>query len=266
MNNNIGLKMCATGRVTVWIIEPDGERRLVFQGKPNAVGADLIGRLHYYSSRKATSSPVTHVGLKYGTTTVYTGGIANTGPTAYSTTGYQWLSTGSWQNTTGAGVTMADLSLLNRDIPSTPLTYATLGSQSIAVGILATIEVQWTVILRQNSSGGTGFPVAFFSRMCQLFISATETNPLTTALYTANNAGTTSVAMGDPIFGGDVSSASVAWRMSTTAPAGAATLASITLYDDYSTPRICDVQSGFSDVWVVGTSLTDTATLTWAAI
>ena len=254
------MKMSATGRVTVTVVEKDGTRRIVLKDKGNTCGADLIGQLCYYCAHTATSSPVTHVGLVYGSTTVYTNGIANTGPTAYSTTGYSWLSTGSWLNNTGASRTITDLSLLNRD-SDTALTYATLASQSIVVGIGATLEVQWTVILRQNAVGGTGFPVAFFSRLCNRFIEAQSTDPIVTAKYTADNDEVVTVSMGDPISGGTTTSTDIVWQMSATAPAGAVTLKQITVY---GSEHIADAQTGFSDTWVAGTVLTDTYTISWS--
>lgn len=261
------MKAFATGRVTVTIVEPDGARRLVFKDEPNTGGADLIGRLCYYCAHTATSSPVTVIGLKYNTTTVYTAGITNTGPTAYSTTGYSWLSTGTWTNNTGAQRTITDLYLLN-NVSDPTLTYATLGSQSIGVDVGASLEVQWTVILRRNASGGTGFPVAFFSRLCSLFIAAGTTHPVTFARYTADNAAYVDASAGDPTSGGTVTSTNVVWQISATAPAGAATLAAITLYDNdvdvNGKPYPVDEQTGFSNTWVAGTVITDTYTMTWA--
>ena len=260
------MKLFATGRVTVFVISPDGTRHLIFKNRANTLGSNMVGRLNYYTTRKVTSSPVTHVRMKYGSTYVNSAGITNGTPTAYSTTGYQWLSTGSWQNTTGAGVTITDFYLQNRDVPGGELEYATLGGQSVAVGIGATIEVQWTMILRQNSSGGTGMPVAFFNRMCTLFTTATTTSPFTTARYTAQNALYVDVAMGDPLSGSDVDSTATAWQMVATAPAGATTLASIKIYDDAETPLLCDEQAGLSNTWVAATNITDTATLTWETV
>ncbi len=256
------MKFLATGRVTAYYIEPNGERRLLFKDRPNALGSDMIGRLCSWIAKTATSSPVTHVGMTYGTTEVYTDGIANVGPTAVGETGYKWVSTGTWTNNTGAEKTIASGRLLNRDNPDAVLEYATVTGLSEAVGIGAGLEFQWTVTLQQNASGGTGIPVLFFSRLCQLFCSATATAPITTAIYTPNAGDVVSVTLGDPTSGGAVTSTNIVWQAEALAPTGAATLSEIALYDNAGTPLLCDNQTGFSDSWSAGNYLTDTITLT----
>jgi hypothetical protein len=111
-------------------------------------------------------------------------------------------------------------------------------------------------------------PVAFFNRMCTLFTTATTTSPFTTARYTcqAPASAYVDVAMGDPTSGGNVNSTTTTWQMVATAPSGATTLASIKIYDDAGTPLLCDEQTGFTDAWVAGNDITDTATLTWETV
>jgi len=250
----------ATGRVTAHIIEADGTRRLVFAGRKNTLGADMIGRLCYYIAHMATTQPVTHVGLTYVTTEVFTDGISNAAATAYSTTGYQWVSTGSWLNNTGASKTITDLRLISGT--SDPIVkYATLAGQSIVVGIGATLEVQWTIILRQNSSGGTGMPVAIFLRLCNYLRVASTTDPIKRAWFYDNHGTIVNIALSDPISGGGTSSSNIVWEIEGTSPTGGDTLAAIRMLNA-GADIPWDYTTGFSDTWVAGTKIAVTATCT----
>ena len=255
---------CGVGaQVRFYITEPgETEPRLVKTIDHNAVGANLIGMLHYISSHDATSVPVDTIELTYATTDV-TAATTNDGPTAYGSTGYYLTSTGSWTNSTGASVTITDLRLLNNTTdPATE--YGTLTGQTQVVGIGATLTVAWDLRFVQNSSGGTGLELAWFSRICNRFIAATSTAPVSTALFTADNASTAIVAVGDPTSGGGLSSTSVVWTVTATAPAGAATLASVKLYD--AEPLLIDTKSGLSETWLAAKTITATITMTWVTV
>ena len=256
------MKMFASGRVTAYVIEKDGTRRKVLDGVPNAAGADTIGRICYYLAHIATSSPVTHVGATYGSTEVFTSGISNAAATAYSTTGYQWVSMGTWLNSTGASRVIASLRLLNMS-GDVVLEYATLGSLSITVGIGATLEVQWTMIMRQNATGGTGMPAAQFLRLCNYFREATATDPIRRAWFYNEDGVIVNVALSDPTSGGTTTSANIVWTTEATAATGGAYLTGITLLN-LGGDIPWDIQSGWTTTnpWVAGNKISVVTTLT----
>ena len=256
------MKCGVSVQVKVYLREVDGTRKLVYVGR-NAMGADLLGMLHYWNAYDAQSVPVAHVGFTYSTTEVFES-TDNDGPTAVGSTGYKMTGTAEWTNNTGESKTITDLRLTSSNAADPQKEYGTLGSLSQVVGIGATLEVVWTLTLQRNASGGSTIELAFFSRLCNRLIEAQSTAPLKTAKFTADNAGYTTVDLGDPDSGGEESSDHVTWVVSPTAPAGASTLAEIALYDE--DPLLVDDQTGFSDSWAEGKQITDTITMTWTEV
>jgi hypothetical protein len=248
-------------QVRAYLIEPDGTRKLVLERKHNALGSNIIGYYCYWRSHAGTSKPVNHVGYTYGTTEAYAD-TSNASASTYSTTGAQFVATATWTNATGASATITKLRLLNEVAAATYLEYGTLSGLSIVVGIGASLEVQWTLILKQNPTGGTTIPQANFSRVIEYFRAATTILAMMTAVFTDNHGTTVTVVMGPPLSGGTTSSTNVVWQFSATAPTGADTLASIVLKD--SAGNTVETKSGLSETWVAGTSITDT--LTWTPV
>jgi hypothetical protein len=249
-------------QVRAYLIEPDGTRKLVLERKHNALGSNIIGYYCYWRSHAGTSKPVSHIGYTYGGTEAAWGATSNASASTYSTTGAQFVATATWTNATGSVQTVTKLRLLTNNDVLLALEYGTLSGLSVVVGIGASLEVQWTLILKQNPTGGTTIPQANFSRVIEYFRAATTTLAMMTAVFTDNHGTTVTVVMGPPLSGGTTSSTNVVWQFSATAPTGADTLASIVLKD--SAGNTVETKSGLSETWVAGTSITDT--LTWTPV
>jgi len=254
-------------QVRAWLIQPDGTKKLVLERKHNAVGDDLIGYICYWCANLATSKPVDHIGYKYSTTWV-SADTTNAAKSAYSTTGYQFVATATWPNSTGSSKTITDLELTNGDrtLYSTTgydiLHYGSLTDLSIAVANGASLQVDWTLIMNQNSSGGTTIAVTWLGYVIELFRAAIsgESVRIKYAKFIDNNGSSVTVIFSDPTSGGTTSSTNVVWTVGATAPAGADTLAQITVYS--ANDVTADDQDGFTTTWETGTVLTDTITLT----
>lgn len=257
-----------SSQVKLFYIEPSGERRLLREFPHNAVGADLIGMLCYWDAFQARSSPVTHIGYTYGEATEVREGTANSENPVLTPEedGYYMVGSATWTNNTGEIREVTDLRLLNTSA-STVKVYGTLTGLSEEVGTSAGLEVQWTLSLRRNPDGGTGTPVDYFRRACNLLIAVGDTEPIALAKFTDNNGVDVYVEVGEPISGGGATSTEVVWQVSATAPEGSETLAEIRLYNRQEPPyNLVDEQTGFSDPWPAGKQITDTIALTWTEV
>jgi hypothetical protein len=254
-----------TMNVKAWLKEPGQERRLVID-RHNVMGSSLLGYLHYWSAHVARSQPMSHVGFTYGALEVLRQ-TTNTAPVLVPTTedGYFTTGTATLQNTVGSMQTLTALRLLNAN--SDPvLEWGKLSglSQEIVVG--AELVVTWTLSFRKATDIGANAHapsvVAFFNLTCSYFYAATTTCPISRITCYANNAASTSALLGEPISGGGITSTSVVWQVSVTAPAGAATMARIDLQNALV---VLDSETGRSDSWVATTSAAVTVTMTWTA-
>lgn len=230
--------------------------------KHNTVGANMLGYASYWLGYKVTPKKVAYVKYSSATTSYY-GATTNTNTSA----GYGFTASASWENTTGASVTLTTLSAVAQSLNVDTAFATSTISQAVAAGEVMNVDWTMTFALHADDIGAVqAYTLAYIRNY---FSGATTiTTPVAYASFTPDSGTAQTPAMGTAQIsaGGSITDAYIEWKASATAPSGASTLKEFQVLDSSAEANVMFLKTGLTQSWTAGYSLTATFRWTWSEL